>query len=305
MDSTVRNEVAGTTVNSNENVSPSAKSSAGFGKIVMFGTVPGIMLGAAGITAAASAVSDDFDAVVEDFKDAASDLFGSSAAVAAEVNVNSVEEVPEELEGESQVEAQGEPEVVVETEVETVPVAETLPVAEVSDEMSFGSAFAAARSQVGPEGVFEWRGNYYSTYTKEEWDAMDTEARGEYMKKYYETDMDDDAEDVADAEDVVETVDAKDVAENMTVQEEFTVSQTQSASMVVETEGVEVEFVVEERVSSDVVFGDTDGHETMFVDMDGDGVADYMVVDANDDGEVGLDEMHYVGDEDIMMGDLG
>lgn len=291
MDSTVRIEVAGANVNPQGNAG-ATKSGAGFGKVVMFGTVPGILLGAAGISAAAYAVSDDFDAVVDDFKDAASDILGSNEAAAAEVNVNPEQEAAEESE------------VVTEVEVEdvTATVAETLPVAEVSDEMSFGSAFAAARSQVGAEGVFEWRGNYYSTYTKEEWDAMDADARGEYMQKYYETDMNAETDMETETEEVVE---AHEVAENMTVQEEFTVSQVQASAVVVESKDVEVEFVVEETVSSDVVFGQTEGHDTMFVDADGDGAADYMVVDVNDDGEAGYDEIHDVSDEGIMMGDLG
>lgn len=289
MDSTVRIEVAGANVNPQGNAG-ATKSGAGFGKVVMFGTVPGILLGAAGISAAAYAVSDDFDAVVDDFKDAASDILGSNEAAAAEVNVN-----PEQA-------AEEQPEVVTEVEDVTASVAETLPVAEVSDEMSFGSAFAAARSQVGAEGVFEWRGNYYSTYTKEEWDAMDADARGEYMQKYYETDMNAETDMETETEEVV---DAHDVAENMTVQEEFTVSQVQASAVVVESKDVEVEFVVEETVSSDVVFGQTEGHDTMFVDADGDGAADYMVVDVNDDGEAGYDEIHDVSDEGIMMGDLG
>lgn len=289
MDSTVRIEVAGANVNPQGNAG-ATKSGAGFGKVVMFGTVPGILLGAAGISAAAYAVSDDFDAVVDDFKDAASDILGSNEAAAAEVNVN-----PE-------LEAAEESEVVTEVEDVTASVAETLPVAEVSDEMSFGSAFAAARSQVGAEGVFEWRGNYYSTYTKEEWDAMDADARGEYMQKYYETDMNADTDMETETEEVVE---AHEVAENMTVQEEFTVSQVQASAVVVESKDVEVEFVVEQTVSSDVVFGQTEGHDTMFVDADGDGAADYMVVDVNDDGEAGYDEIHDVSDEGIMMSDLG
>lgn len=289
MDSTVRIEIAGANVNPQGNAG-ATKSGAGFGKVVMFGTVPGILLGAAGISAAAYAVSDDFDAVVDDFKDAASDILGSNEAAAAEVNVN-----PEQA-------AEEQPEVVTEVEDVTASVAETLPVAEVSDEMSFGSAFAAARSQVGAEGVFEWRGNYYSTYTKEEWDAMDADARGEYMQKYYETDMNADTDMETETEEVVE---AHEVAENMTVQEEFTVSQVQASAVVVESKDVEVEFVVEETVSSDVVFGQTEGHDTMFVDADGDGAADYMVVDVNDDGEAGYDEIHDVSDEGIMMSDLG
>lgn len=38
----------------------------------------------------------------------------------------------------------------------------------VNDEMSFNEAFAAARSEVGAGGAFEWRGNVYGTYYAEE-----------------------------------------------------------------------------------------------------------------------------------------
>lgn len=41
----------------------------------------------------------------------------------------------------------------------------------VSDELSFGDAFAAARAEIGPGGVFEWKGNLYATDTVEEWNA--------------------------------------------------------------------------------------------------------------------------------------
>src|SRR5690606_24431245 len=37
------------------------------------------------------------------------------------------------------------------------------------DFMSFSDAFAAAGKDVGAGGFFEWRGNTYNTYHKEEW----------------------------------------------------------------------------------------------------------------------------------------
>lgn len=45
-------------------------------------------------------------------------------------------------------------------------------VATVSDSMSFSEAFASAREQVGPGGVFHWHGGIYGTYYATEWDAM-------------------------------------------------------------------------------------------------------------------------------------
>lgn len=50
----------------------------------------------------------------------------------------------------------------------------------VNDDMSFNEAFAAARGEVGPGGVFEWHGGLYGTYYASEWNAMDDDARNEY-----------------------------------------------------------------------------------------------------------------------------
>lgn len=48
----------------------------------------------------------------------------------------------------------------------------SLPVAKIHNELSFGEAFAQARAEVGPGGVFIWHGGIYNTYTVEEWNAM-------------------------------------------------------------------------------------------------------------------------------------
>lgn len=51
----------------------------------------------------------------------------------------------------------------------------------VSDDMSFGDAFRAARQDMGPGGFFNWRGNSYHTLTKEEWDALSESERSDYL----------------------------------------------------------------------------------------------------------------------------
>lgn len=54
------------------------------------------------------------------------------------------------------------------------------PIAQVSDSQSFAQAFADARRQVGPGGIFEWHGNVYGTYYADEWNSMTQEQRGDY-----------------------------------------------------------------------------------------------------------------------------
>lgn len=238
------------------------RSEAGLGRIVMFGTVPGILLGASGLAGAASVVSDDYDAVVDDF----------GQAVAEEVLLE--EEV---------VEPVAEPEV------------DALAVAQVSDDMSFGAAFASARSQVGSEGVFQWRGNYYSTYTKEEWDAMDGAQRSAYMQKYYDTDMTEGQNDVQEEE--FEVVEASAEVEEMEVAAE----QAESELPVEEEMVIESESAVNDDV---VVYGKVNGIGTMAIDADGDGDVDYMAIDSDGSGELDDDEIYIIGDGDMTMDDL-
>lgn len=62
-----------------------------------------------------------------------------------------------------------------------VPIFESAPFAtSTTDEMSFGEAFGAARVEIGPGGFFEWRGETYNTYYKEEWDALPPEEQKEF-----------------------------------------------------------------------------------------------------------------------------
>lgn len=56
-------------------------------------------------------------------------------------------------------------------------------VAEVKEGLSFGDAFAQARAEVGPGGVFRWNGGIYGTYTKEEWDNMSAEDKNQYAAR--------------------------------------------------------------------------------------------------------------------------
>lgn len=51
----------------------------------------------------------------------------------------------------------------------------------VNDDMSFDDAFAAAREEVGPGGVFTWRGNVYGTFTTDEWEAMTPQEQMDYF----------------------------------------------------------------------------------------------------------------------------
>jgi len=65
-------------------------------------------------------------------------------------------------------------------EIETIDTTATL-ANDVEDGMTFNEAFDVARQELGPGGVFEWEGNIYNTYYKEEYDAMSDAQRTDYM----------------------------------------------------------------------------------------------------------------------------
>lgn len=67
---------------------------------------------------------------------------------------------------------------------ETINLPEDIDVAgKVTDGMSFGQAFAAARDEVGMGGVFSWHGHWYNTFEKEEWTSLSLEQRQSYSEQ--------------------------------------------------------------------------------------------------------------------------
>lgn len=61
------------------------------------------------------------------------------------------------------------------------PNASILEIAEVNQDGTFKDAFDAARNQVGLGGVFEWRGQWYNTYTTEEWTGLDANVQNDHV----------------------------------------------------------------------------------------------------------------------------
>ncbi|MEZ0607485.1 hypothetical protein ACAW74_03165 [Fibrella sp. WM1] len=59
----------------------------------------------------------------------------------------------------------------------------------VDDSMTFGEAFAAARAEVGPGGVFRWHGRPYNTFWQEEWADLSLAQRQEYAEQVLNTDL--------------------------------------------------------------------------------------------------------------------
>lgn len=209
------------------------------------------------------------------------------------------------------------------------PVLEPLPIAEVSDEMSFGQAFAAARAQVGPGGMFEWRGNVYNTYNAEEWGSMTSEDREEFADRISVTPIEIEVGHVAESE-VTGTEASEPIqAQTETETEPQTETETETAETETNTQEVAVHpedgpVIPEEEVvgeidvqieevgvvvaedGSEVVMatGQIDGHATLLADLDNDGVIDAMAVDVNDNDYIDDNELASMDDVNLTVEDV-
>ncbi len=153
----------------------------------------------------------------------------------------------------------------------------------VNDDMSFSEAFAAARAEVGAGGVFEWKGNLYNTYYKEEWDAMSAEEKNEFSQSLQETDVQAGQEIVADeGEPVVAIVDDSD-------------------------DEVRILGVIEENVEGqDMYIGavEVEGENILYIDADHDGLFDVAVSDLDHNGSIDEFEILDVSEAGFSVDDM-
>lgn len=150
----------------------------------------------------------------------------------------------------------------------------------VNDDMSFSEAFASARAEMGEGAVFQWHGNIYSTYTAEEWDAMNDTQRDEFNSHFAwnqgDTHHDSPSDDIVN-DDV--TVVAGDMATN----------EINPTDVVVEPEEPEVEVlgVVHDPETDMNIAGITiDGQDVLLADLDNNETFDVAVADLNGDGVI-------------------
>ena len=177
---------------------------------------------------------------------------------------------------------------------------------DVNDDMSFNEAFAAARAEVGPGGVFEWHGSIYSTYYASEWNAMDSAAREEFYSTIpwysashhhtvYSTTTDEHhTEDVAEG--------------GETGEEHAGTSDGTTASGSTETADPEIEIIGVEHANLDgehdsiIGAASVNGQAVYFVDIDGtDDQFDVMMADLNGDSDIDETEVFDITDQHMSV----
>lgn len=183
----------------------------------------------------------------------------------------------------------------------------------VNDDMSFSDAFAAARTEVGPGGVFSWHGQVYGTYYKSEWDSLSDEQRQEYSQSVAQTQVHPEPYTPQPSDPEIVEVDQPTVEDSVHDIQQDTQEEMQSEEVTLEPEAdaeeLEVEIIGVTQMEDeggeiyDEGVGSMDGHDAAFLDLEGDGEVDTVIIDENDNGEV--DEGDYdAGDSGISVSDM-
>ena len=195
---------------------------------------------------------------------------------------------------------------------------------DVSDNMSFGEAFAAARAEVGPGGCFEWHGMVYGTYTADEWNGMTAGERAEYGSHFNWNNLDHSTSHVAQhstaahVNNEIHAVEYEDDIEVVSVDHHHGAGNETEVSSdnfynvsddnITAGDEAEVEIlgVIHDSESGANIGGMTVGdQEVIFVDVDGDLEFDYMISDINNNGQIEQDEQVNIQGEGISVYDLG
>lgn len=160
----------------------------------------------------------------------------------------------------------------------------------VNDNMSFNEAFAAARSEVGPGGVFSWHGGVYGTYYANEWANMDNAARNDFAQSVHQS--------------------PTPYHTDSYYAQHSSSSRPAQSHIESSDDDAEVRVLGVEHVSTptgrlvEVAAVEIDGERAALIDVDNDGIVDGLIADANHDGRISGDEIYDVEHMDISMDEL-
>ena len=163
----------------------------------------------------------------------------------------------------------------------------SLPVAKLHNELSFGEAFAQARAEVGPGGVFIWHGGIYNTYTVEEWNAMTPQQKIDF------------------AHQVNPEYRAHDIPTPTDVHPEVVVHVVVDGTPEQSSNSIDVN-IVEKQIAHNfdmgedvhiVGYANAAGHLVIGYDTTGDGQADVAIID--------VDKNFRPSDDDVIMDNQG
>ncbi len=201
----------------------------------------------------------------------------------------------------------------------------------VNDSMSFSQAFAAARQEVGPGGLFVWHGNTYGTYYANEWNAMTPEDREQYWTDVHHTmsnvEIDPQTNQNQHVENNVNPDEVNNQAEANNQQNEANNQQDEPTdqqneennhaeepeTLVINEENILTEVDLDENGNIDMVVVHANGNESpdLIVDTTGDGTLDTLYIDPtdvnlDDNGQIVVEggEAHQIAGVEVIATEL-
>lgn len=176
----------------------------------------------------------------------------------------------------------------------------------VNDEMSFSEAFAAARSEVGAGGAFEWRGNVYGTYYAEEWNSMSPAEKADFNNHFSWNNIDSPSANVTTHTDVTTNHDDIEIVSVDHAQTPSSVGGDSSIEVVSAEPEIEILGVVHDMSTGSNIGGmSVDGQDVFLIDVDGDLEFDLMASDLNRNNVVDEGEVVDIHGQGMSVNDLG
>lgn len=166
------------------------------------------------------------------------------------------------------------------------------------DAVNFNEAFAQARQQVGPGGVFEYDGKLYGTYYADEWNQMTAQERADYQSRVSE---------VAPSHHSAPAASHYAEQPHETTPEAVPTNMEMIAAEPVDNEirVLGVEAVQDENGHiMNVALVEYAGDHVLLVDVGDTGTIDVAVHDDNRDGRIQEQEIHDISGAGIKVDDL-
>lgn len=216
---------------------------------------------------------------------------GAGVSAAAATPADEASQPEEEIVVENEAEQQDapDPEQVILANSEGIRVAHV-------EADNFADAFAQAREQVGPGGVFEYNGKLYGTYYENEWNEMSQQERADYQARVSEVAP---SHHSAPAHDMASHTDqpAEVIPANA---EMLDVDPVNNNVQVLGVETVQTE----DGQIMNIALLENNGDHALMVDVDNDGYIEAFVHDDDGNGEISENEIHDISGEGIHMYDI-
>lgn len=166
------------------------------------------------------------------------------------------------------------------------------------DADNFNDAFAQARAQVGPGGVFEYNGRLYGTYLADEWEAMTPQQRADYQNRVNEI-----APSHGSGTSNGTTHPSKPSVDPNNPEPPTPPTTPEPSDNDIRVLGVETVQREDGQVMN-VALVECEGDQALLVDVDNNGTIDVMLHDDNGDGQLQESEIHNVSGAGIEVADL-